>query len=240
LKNEDFNINYLPFSDKGDDMNNYPAYILCGEAGSGKSEIVLNLGYLLSKDNPVTIVDLDNVKIMRTIRHVKNEMNLQFPYEIVSIPEEYINLDLPIVAYKIRGLIEDYRNFLIIDVGGNSDGSVVLGSLQDVLLKRNTVPIFVFNPFRPFSSSYEAVMKTINSIQDSSKLVFKNVIINLYLGVGATLEELNFGENLANEIVEKLNLEVLFRFVQEDFAKDFKNYIPINPFLFYPWEEGRN
>jgi hypothetical protein len=83
-------------------------------------------------------------------------------------------------------------------------------------------------------------MKTINSIQDSSKLVFKNVIINLYLGVGATLEELNFGENLANEIVEKLNLEVLFRFVQEDFAKDFKNYIPINPFLFYPWEEGRN
>ncbi|AEE13988.1 hypothetical protein Thena_0342 [Thermodesulfobium narugense DSM 14796] len=220
-------------------MNDYPIYILCGEAGSGKSEIVLKLGEIFSKDMPVSIVDLDNVKIMRTIRHVRVEKKLDLPFEVISIPEEFINIDIPIVAYKIRSVIEEKSNFLIVDVGGNSDGAIVLGSLNDVLVKRNTVPIFVLNPFRPFSNSFEAVRETINSIQRSSKLVFKNLIINLYLGEGSTLEEMVFGERLANEIAKKLELDVLFRFVQEDFIKYFKDYIPISPLLFYPWEEGR-
>ncbi|WP_448589775.1 hypothetical protein [Thermodesulfobium sp.] len=222
------------------EMEGYPVYVLCGEAGSGKSEIVLKLGGIFSKDNPVLVIDLDNVKIMRTIRHVNNEKKLDLPFEVVNIPEEFINIDIPIVAYKIRSLLEDNGNFLIIDVGGNSDGAIVLGSLNDLLVKRNTIPIFVFNPFRPFSNSSERVYETISSIQRSSKLNFNSVAINLYLGKGATLDEMLLGEKLANKIVEELNLEVLFRFVQKEFEEYFKGYIPIEPLLFYPWEEGRN
>ncbi|AWB09715.1 hypothetical protein TDSAC_0338 [Thermodesulfobium acidiphilum] len=220
-------------------MNDYPIYVLCGEAGSGKSEIVLKLGEIFSKDRPVSVIDLDNVKIMRTIRHVRFEKRLELPFEIISIPDEFINIDMPIVAYKIRSIIEEKNRFLVIDIGGNSDGAIVLGSLNDILMRRNTVPIFVLNPFRPFSNSYEAVKETINSIQKSSKLIFKKLIINLYLGEGSTLEEMLLGEKLANEIAEKLEFDVLFRFVQEDFIKYFKDYIPISPLLLYPWEEGR-
>ncbi len=226
----------------------YPTFsartiILVGGFGSGKTEVAVNLTKYLadSEKGPITIVDLDLVNPYFRSREAKEEMEAM-GISVIAPKGGFFFADLPILLPDIKGAIEKGEGRLILDVGGDEQGSRALGSLSGSFPIGNYEMIMILNSRRPFTSDVAGSLKTMARIEMSSKLKFTGIASNSHMIDETTVDILEEGYLLAKSIAETTGLPFKFLSAKKDILDKTESshfdcpVLPLVRSMLKPWE----
>lgn len=184
---------------------------IVGGFGSGKTEVAVNfVKYLASTEKtPPTIVDLDLVNPYFRSREAIAEMEEMGVKVIVPRGGHYY-ADLPILLPEVRGAIEEGESRVILDVGGDAQGTRALGSMADAFDPDDYDMWMVLNSRRPATSDAAVSVKTMARIEMSAKLKFTGLIANSHMIDDTDEEILLEGYRLGREVSRETGLPLVF------------------------------
>ncbi len=165
--------------------------IFIGGAGSGKSEIALNLARYLSglkvdrwKDG-IDLFDLDQTKPLyrsRDLEEVMKKFGVRVHYQ-----EQH--MDSPQAVGGVGTSMANTSRFTILDVGGDDIGARLVGSYQTWTNRADTIAFYVINPYRPWSEDIYEIDSTLSAILAVSHIKEFHIIANANLGHKTTAED---------------------------------------------------
>jgi len=215
--------------------------IFVGGFGSGKTEIAINYSIYYKKNHiQVAIVDLDIVNPYFRTREAKNALNLK-GIKMISPEGEMAYADLPLISPEIKGLIQNSDYHLILDVGGDDVGTVVLGNFKSFIKDLDYEMLLVVNSYRPFTQSVPQIMQMAQEIENSSRLKISGMVSNPNLSGQTDEKIIKQGHILIKQPSQKLNLPIKFICIDERFSqkiqqKNFQESIfYIKRFMRLPW-----
>ena len=215
--------------------------IFVGGFGSGKTEIAINYSIYYKKNhNQVAIVDLDIVNPYFRTREAKNALNLK-DIKMISPEGEMAYADLPLISPEIKGLIQNSDYHLILDVGGDDVGTVVLGNFKSFIKDLDYEMLLVVNSYRPFTQSVPQIMQMAQEIENSSRLKISGIVSNPNLSSQTDEETIKKGHILIKKAAKKLNLPIKFICIDERFSQKIKqknfqeSIFYIKRFMRLPW-----
>ncbi len=217
-------------------MDEKKNFIFIGEAGSGKSEIVLNVAHMLAEKTgkKVDLFDLDQTKPLYRSR----DMHDAFAKDGVEIHFQSQVLDAPSAVGGVEvSLMGD--GYTLLDIGGGHQAARMAGSYAHLLRKEDSVPVYVINPYRPWTKSIEAIDGTMSHILKSSRLDHIYIIGNPNLGYATNVYEFMEGLDKLDELLEGITV-VNSACVRKDLYDDVKDQtdkflLPIELYLTYSW-----
>jgi hypothetical protein len=231
---------------------NYPTFsrrliIIVGGFGSGKTEVSINLAKFLAlgQKKPVTIVDLDLVNPYFRSREAVNELE-KLGIRTIAPRGEQFHADLPILLPEVKGAVSDSGGFLILDVGGDSQGTRALASLTITGKTDEYDMLFVINSRRPATADINSSLATMKRIESTSGLKFTGLISNNHLFDETDFDVINEGYNLVKKLEKKTDLPVKFISAKENVLENinYKSFkypiLPLTRSLLKPWERGIN
>lgn len=155
--------------------------IICGNYGSGKTEVAVNLAaYRKQMGDAVQIADLDLVNPYFRTREARKQL-AELGVEVILPAEMYIHADLPILSRSVSGMIRDSAGLSILDVGGDDAGATVLSSLANSFQGKTPRMLQVVNPFRPQTETLAGVLKIKSAIERASRLSINGFVGNANL-----------------------------------------------------------
>jgi len=215
--------------------------IFVGSFGSGKTEIAINYSIYCRKSyTKVAIVDLDIVNPYFRTREAKDAINLK-DIKVIAPEGEMAYADLPLISPEIKGLIQDSEYHLILDVGGDDIGTVVLGNFKSVIEGLDYEMLLVVNPYRPFTQSVPQIKQMAQEIENSSRLKISGIISNPNLSRQTDEKIIKQGHILIKQASQKLNLPIEFICIDEQFSQKVKREDFVEPifyikrFMRLPW-----
>ena len=181
--------------------------LLSGHYGSGKTNIAVNLAFMLKQEHErVTIADVDIVNPYFRTSDSRKELE-ESGIRLICSEFAGSNVDLPALPAEMYSIIDDPEQIALIDVGGDDRGALALGRLRDGILKENDYEmLFVFNRFRPLTRTAELTVEIMREIEAAGGIPFTAVINNSNLGVGTTAEDVLGSIPYANEVCELTGL----------------------------------
>jgi hypothetical protein len=242
---------------KGQSMTNTPNFNLpeikkpiiaiVGGFGSGKTEVAVNLAKFmaLNQKEKVTIVDLDLVNPYFRSREVQ-EMLAELDVTTIAPEGDQRHADLPILLPQVRGLIERAEGKLILDVGGDAQGTKALGSLAGSFRPDTYELLMVLNSRRPQTETAETSVMTMQRIEISARLKFTGLIANSHMIDDTDLGVIMEGYELSREVSKRRKLPVFFvsakRRVLEtmDLRAIDCPVLPLSRAMLKPWERSEN
>ena len=211
-------------------------FVFIGEAGSGKSEIVLNIAHMLAEQTgkKVDLFDLDQTKPLYRSR----DMQEAFAKDGVTIHFQEQFQDAPTQVGGVRtSLYGD--GYTLLDIGGGHQAAKYAGSYSDLLSKENSVPVYIVNPYRPWTRSLEGVDGTMVHILNSIRLDHIYILGNPNLGKTTTEDEFIHGLEKIDELFEGFTVinsacvrKEIYDAVKE---RTDKALLPIDLYLTYEW-----
>lgn len=185
-------IFYEPDKKFSDILNEKKNFLFIGEAGSGKTEIVLNVAAWLAEHgdgSKVDVFDMDQTKPLFRSR----DMEEQFAEKGVEIHYQVQYLDAPTRVGGIEvSLMSD--NYTIMDIGGGEQAARAAGTVAHILKRTNSVPVYIINPYRPWTKNIESLDLTMGTILRAVRLDRIYLLGNP--NVGYTTEASEFMEGL--------------------------------------------
>jgi hypothetical protein len=216
--------------------------ILSGHFGSGKTEIAINLALSeRQKYEKVAINDLDIINPYYRTRDVASIFH-QREIELIAPKSHLATSDLPIVSGEMYRVLHDHRYRLIVDAGGDKDGAIALGQYYHEWREINPDLLFVLNKNRPYVSTLEGALYTIEQIEKASRLNITGIINNSNIGMETTMQDIQTGFELCSRVAEKLEIPFLYTTISNQLkkeAEDFANnheVVFIERFMKLPWE----
>ncbi len=214
--------------------------IITGHFGSGKSEIAMNLSKKLRKEGEkVVLVDIDIVNPYFCIRDFRDELQAE-GIELVSASPHLSNAELMVVPRQVSGAFYREDSCVIMDIGGDDMGAIVLGQYNAHVKDKPYEMYFVVNTLRPLTSDGRSVMEFMESIERSSRLKVTKLISNTNMSYETTAEDIISGEEKVFEISEATGLPVAYTVVRRDLVDEVKGRIkgeilPIDIYMKPPW-----
>ncbi len=220
-------------------INIYNNFLFIGEAGSGKSEIAVNVAkQLLSSGNKkVHFFDMDMTKPLFRSRDLCEELlelGMEFHYE-----QQF--MDAPTLVGGVNRLLRDEESFVVMDAGGDYMGARSIGGFSPQINRQDTIVYYVINPYRPWSYDLEHVNKVLGEVLGVSHISIDKIhlISNPNLGRLTTAEEIMEGNRQLEEIVTPYK-KLDFLCVREELFEAVKDKLsipvmPIHLYLTYPW-----
>jgi len=213
-----------------------------GAFGSGKTEIAINYSIYCRKSyTKVAIVDLDVVNPYFRTREAKDALNLK-GVKVISPEGKMAYADLPLISPEIKGLIQNSNYHLILDVGGDDVGSVVLGNFKNIIQNYDYQMLLVVNSYRPFSQSVHQIEQMAQEIENRSRLKISGIVSNPNLSSQTDEETIEKGHIVIKQAAQKLEVPVEFICVDERFSKKIRkeNFVEpifyIKRFMHLPWD----
>ncbi len=213
-------------------------FVFIGEAGSGKSEITLNIANKLAQntDRKVELFDLDQTKPLYRSRDLQED----FAGRGITINYQDQYFDAPVMVGGVRvSLVND--NYTLLDIGGGHQAAKFAGAYSDLLSKDDSVPVYIINPYRPWTKSVDAIDGTMRHILGSMRLDHIYVLANPNLGYATTADEFIEGLEKTDELLKeftKVNSACVRRDLYEEVkGRTDKNLVPIDLFLTYSWAD---
>jgi len=213
-----------------------------GAFGSGKTEIAINYSIYCRKSyTKVAIVDLDVVNPYFRTREAKDALNLK-GVKVISPEGKMAYADLPLISPEIKGLIQNSNYHLILDMGGDDVGSVVLGNFKNVIQNYDYQMLLVVNSYRPFSQSVHQIEQMAQEIENRSRLKISGIVSNPNLSSQTDEETIEKGHIVIKQAAQKLEVPVEFICVDERFSKKIRkeNFVEpifyIKRFMHLPWD----
>ena len=217
-------------------MDEKKNFVFIGEAGSGKSELVLNIALKLAKQSgrQVDLFDLDQTKPLYRSRDLQED----FASKGVNIIYQDQYLDAPVMVGGVRvSLVSD--NYTLLDIGGGHQAAKFAGAYADLLSKDDSVPVYIINPYRPWTKSVDAIDGTMRHILGSMRLDHIYILANPNLGYATTVSEFMDGLNKVDELLDGftvVNSACVRRDIYDEVSKlTDKSLIPVDLFLTYSW-----
>lgn len=220
-----------------------PVIAIVGGFGSGKTEISINLAkyFVSSQQSPVTIVDFDLVNPYFRTREAIAEMEA-LGIRVIAPRGGQFYADLPILLPEIKGAIENPEGMLILDVGGDDQGTRALGSLSDGFVSGRYEMLMVLNSRRPLTSDVAVCLKTMTRVERAAGLQFTGLISNSHMIDETDLEVIREGYYLARKVSSETGLPLTFISAKRDILDliDITVFdcpiLPLTRSMLKPWE----
>ena len=200
--------------------------LLSGHYGSGKTNIAVNLAFLLKeKHDRVAIADIDIVNPYFRTKDSQTELQAA-GIRVISSEFANTNVDLPALPSDIYSITEDHSLAAVIEVGGDYRGALALGRWRDAILQEdNYEMLFVVNRFRPLTRTPEAALEIMAEIEAAAGMRFTAVVNNSNLGEETTAQDVLESMEYAREICHLSGLPLKMTTVHERLYPELKNQI---------------
>ena len=217
-------------------------FAFLGEAGSGKSEVALNLALALAArgDRPVHFFDLDMTKPLFRSRDQAAFLTAQ-GVEFHFVEQFY---DAPTTAGGVNRLLRDPSCYTVLDVGGDYIGARSVGAYAPLLNQDGTVVWYVINPYRPWSMDIEHIDKVLAQILGVSHVQLDRLRLlgNPNLGPETTAEDVIAGAEKLEEMIAPYK-PVDFYTAKEELAPQLRDRLPgplfpVRLLLTYEWVDA--
>jgi energy-coupling factor transporter ATP-binding protein EcfA2 len=180
--------------------------IFSGHYGSGKSEISVNTAFLLKKNNKdVFLADMDIVNPFFRSIDAKNTLE-SLGVKTIAPMYANTNVDVPVIGPEISAALRNKSLHVILDVGGDEEGSRVLGRYHNEIPHDDYDMFFVFNRSRPMTTNLFDTLVYIREIEEASRLKFTGLINNTHFLEDTTIDDVLYGAELAEEISEETGI----------------------------------
>lgn len=183
--------------------------LLCGHYGSGKTNVAINMAFLLKKCyNDVAIADLDIVNPYFRTKDSREELENG---GIKLICSEYAgtNVDIPALPQDMYSLTDNKNIKAIIDVGGDDRGALALGRIAPSIIEENDYEcLLVINKFRPLTPDAESTIEVMREIEVAGKIKFTGIVNNSNLGEETTAEDVISSLAYAEDVARLTGLPI--------------------------------
>ncbi len=198
--------------------------LLCGHYGSGKTNIAVNMAYLLKQQHDkTTIADLDIVNPYFRTKDSSGEFQ-DLGIRLICSDYANSNVDIPALPQDIYALTEDRSIKAIIDVGGDDRGALALGRLTPAILAENNYDMYmVLNFYRPLTRDAESVLEVMAEIETACKIKFTGLINNSNLGAETKGEDVVKTNKLALEVARLSGCPLVLTTVEESIYGEVKD-----------------
>lgn len=179
-------------------LSNRKNFVFIGEAGSGKTEVSLNLAVAMAQrtDKEVHFFDMDQTKPLFRARDSADILE----QEGVIFHFQSQHLDAPTVAPGVIEHLIDENSVVLMDIGGGSYGSHMIGQFSHILNRDNTEVLYLVNPYRPWSNNRDNINDTMFRVLSTARLEKPKLIANPNLGKMTELQDVFAGYKRMNEI----------------------------------------
>lgn len=181
-----------------------------GHYGSGKTEFAVNYALKLKESGAkVTIADLDIVNpYFRT--NDAREMLEEHGISVLASPYAGSNVDIPALPANILSLFDDQSSEVVLDVGGDEDGAVVLGRFHRQFENQGYEMLFVVNAFRPLTKDAASVSEVLREVEAASRLSVTGLVNNSNLQHLTTTHDVLAGQRVAEEAAKLHHIPVSY------------------------------
>ena len=216
--------------------------IFTGHFGSGKTEIALNYVMDLAKTGKkVALVDIDIVNPYFCSRNMKDKLK-KMGVKLIASSASLMNAELMVIPSNVYGVFNDKSYEVVMDIGGDDQGSLILRQYNEYLKQESYDMYFVVNNDRPFTSNKVETITYLKSIERASGLIATGLISNTNLSYETTVEDIIKGDKIVTDI--SLELEIPYKYIvcTKDLAGIVKNKVstevyPIEIYMKPPWRE---
>ncbi len=166
-------------------------YIITGHYGCGKTNLSVNIAMLYAKKGIKTaIVDADTVNpYFRTADFKKlfTENSISFYGTMYA----NTNLDIPAVNFDIDAIIKSH-DCIIIDVGGDDSGAVILGRYKNILkIYYDQIKLlFVINKYRDINDNKYRYLILMEKIEHIVGMKLTGIVNNSNTGTLTSTEDI--------------------------------------------------
>ncbi|MBW5390802.1 ATP/GTP-binding protein [Brachyspira hampsonii] len=203
-------------------MNKYNRVtIVCGHYGVGKTTFSINYSMYIrnftSKD--IYIADLDVVNpYFRSREHSSylEEKNIK----VIGSYLPQSGSDLPAVSAEVYSIFDRKDIIGIIDMGGNSAGSLSFASFRDNVDINETDVFFLFNANRKENSDFESALGHLLSIEATLGLNVTAIVNNTHLMDETSFDDIERGENIAYNLSKEKNIPIKFTCINSKFYRN--------------------
>lgn len=216
--------------------------IFTGHFGSGKTEIALNYVMDLAKrGKKVALVDIDIVNPYFCSRNMKDKLE-KLGIKLIASSPNLMNAELMVIPSNVYGVFNDKSYEVVMDIGGDDQGSLVLRQYNEYLKQETYDMYFVVNNNRPFTSNKEQTIEYLKSIERASGLIVTHLISNTNLSYETNTEDILKGDKIVSEISQQLEIPYKYIACRKDLEENVKNRVqtevyPIEIYMNPPWRE---
>ena len=214
--------------------------IFTGHFGSGKTEISINYAInLANMGKKVAIVDLDIVNPYFCTRGIRKELE-EHGVRVIASDPNLSNAELMVVPAEVLAVFNDKSYEVVMDIGGDDQGAIVLGQYNRYLKEEPYDMYFVINNNRPLTSNNDDTEDYIRTIQTASRLKVTHLISNTNLSYETVVEDVIRGDKTVSNLAEKLNIPHKYTVCRRDLVDEIKGKVqgellPIDIYMKPPW-----
>ncbi len=192
-------------------LNDKRIRIIIGHYGSGKSEFSVNYAMnMAAADQKTAIADMDIVNPYFRSREQAAMMEDAGIRVISGIRGHNTNLDLPMMSAEVLSPLQDESYNLVLDVGGDAVGARALARYKNYFREGNYDMFFVLNRYRQETQDVEGVIHHIKAIEATLGAPVTGLINNTHLLRETSVEDVLYGQELAEKVSEQLNIPIRY------------------------------
>ncbi len=185
-------------------------HIVVGHYGSGKTEFAINYALKLKETHEkVMIADLDIVNPYFRTNDVRQMLEAK-GISVLASPYAGSNVDIPALPADILRLFDDKSSAVVLDVGGDEDGAVVLGRFRQQLEEEGYEMLFVVNAFRPLTKDADSILEFLREVEAASRLKTTGLVNSSNLQGLTTAEDIIKGQRAVEETAAKSGIPVAY------------------------------
>lgn len=213
--------------------------VITGHYGSGKTNLAINLATESSKKNLKTaIIDMDIVNpYFRTADFESLFKSMGISLYAPAFANS--NLDIPALNFNLEKIVAE-NDHVILDVGGDDSGAIVLGQYKSTLAENDTEVLYVVNAKRYLTHNADEIIEVMRAIEDVSHISHTAIVNNTNLGEETTSETILSAFEIIENVSSETGLAVKFHCCPDEIFSETekltdKKLMPVKIYVRKPW-----
>lgn len=221
-------------------------YIICGHYGCGKSNFSMNLAIERARmGRKVMLLDLDLVNpyfLSSGYKEMLEEMGIQ----VIAPLYANTNVETPALPMNLNLVFETDAD-VVMDVGGDDAGSVVLGRYHNQLSDVNYELFYLINHYRNLTATASEAVEILREIEAASRCRATGIVDNSHLKQETVWETKEKAFSFVDETVALTGLPLIATTIPKFVAKQDgvqalmtqhaeRKWYPVDIYVRAPWE----